>query len=116
MMMASAARPARGGDVLAEWAQSLTSQTAGRSRGRPASWVLRLVGLMGQGGAVTCLTAPLRVALPGLASGHAWRVCAPDGSVRRPADHSARRRTRSVSGTGPPPAREEPPMARLVAR
>jgi site-specific DNA recombinase len=34
MMMASAARPARGGDVLAEWAQSLTSQTAGRSRGR----------------------------------------------------------------------------------
>ena len=34
MMMASAARPARGGDVLAEWAQSLTSQTAGRSQGR----------------------------------------------------------------------------------
>src|SRR5258707_6491015 len=34
MMMASAARPARGGDVLAEWAQSLASQTAGRSRGR----------------------------------------------------------------------------------
>jgi hypothetical protein len=34
MMMASAARPARGGDVLAEWAQSLTGQTAGRSRGR----------------------------------------------------------------------------------
>jgi len=33
-MMASAARPARGGDVLAEWAQSLTGQTAGRSRGR----------------------------------------------------------------------------------
>jgi site-specific DNA recombinase len=34
MMMASAARPARGGDVLAEWAQSLTGQAAGRSRGR----------------------------------------------------------------------------------
>jgi len=34
MIMASAARPAKGGDVLAEWAQSLTSQTAGRSRGR----------------------------------------------------------------------------------
>jgi hypothetical protein len=33
-MMASAGRPARGGDVLAEWAQSLTSQIAGRSRGR----------------------------------------------------------------------------------
>ncbi len=33
MMMASAARPARG-DVLAEWAQSLTGQAAGRSRGR----------------------------------------------------------------------------------
>ena len=34
MMMASAARPARGGDVLAESAQNLTSQIAGRSRGR----------------------------------------------------------------------------------
>jgi hypothetical protein len=34
MMMASAARPARGGDVLADWAQSLTSPSAGRSRGR----------------------------------------------------------------------------------
>ena len=34
MMMASAARPARGGDVLADWAQSLTSQAAGWSRGR----------------------------------------------------------------------------------
>ena len=34
MIMASATRPAKGGDVLAEWAQSLTSQTAGRSRGR----------------------------------------------------------------------------------
>jgi site-specific DNA recombinase len=34
MMTASVARPARGGDVLAEWVQSLTSQTAGRSRGR----------------------------------------------------------------------------------
>ena len=34
MMMASAARPARSGDVLAEWAQSLTSQTARRSQGR----------------------------------------------------------------------------------
>ena len=34
MMMASAARPARGRNVLAEWAQSLTGQTAGRSRGR----------------------------------------------------------------------------------
>src|SRR2546423_7699661 len=33
-MVASAARPARGGDVLAEWAHSLTSQVAGRSRGR----------------------------------------------------------------------------------
>ena len=33
MMTASAARPARGGDVLAAWAQSLTSQIAGRSRG-----------------------------------------------------------------------------------
>src|SRR2546423_3022811 len=33
-MVASAARPARGGDVLAEWAHSLTSQIAGRSRGR----------------------------------------------------------------------------------
>ena len=34
MMMASAARPARGRNVLAEWAQSLTGQTTGRSRGR----------------------------------------------------------------------------------
>src|ERR1039458_1955320 len=34
MMMVSAARPARDGDVLAEWAQSLTSQIAGPSRGR----------------------------------------------------------------------------------
>jgi len=34
MMTPSAARPARGSDVLAEWAQSLTGQTAGRSRGR----------------------------------------------------------------------------------
>ncbi len=34
MMMASAARPASGGDVLAEWAQSLTGQTARRNRGR----------------------------------------------------------------------------------
>jgi len=35
MMTASAARRARGGDVLAEWAQSLAGQTAaGRSRGR----------------------------------------------------------------------------------
>ena len=34
MMMVSAARPARGGDVLTEWAQSLTGQMAGRSRGR----------------------------------------------------------------------------------
>jgi len=34
MMVASAARRASGGDVLAEWAQSLTGQTAGRSRGR----------------------------------------------------------------------------------
>jgi hypothetical protein len=34
MMMASAARPARGGDVLAEWAQSLTSQAAGRALSR----------------------------------------------------------------------------------
>src|SRR5215472_3634797 len=34
MMMAGAARPARGGDVLAEWAQSLTGQTTRRSRGR----------------------------------------------------------------------------------
>ena len=34
MMMTSAARPARGGGVLAEWAQSLAGQTAGRSRGR----------------------------------------------------------------------------------
>ena len=34
MMMASAARPARGRNVLAEWAQSLTGQAAGRSRGR----------------------------------------------------------------------------------
>ena len=33
-MMASAARPARGGDVLADRAQSLTSQAAGPSRGR----------------------------------------------------------------------------------
>src|SRR6476659_797683 len=32
--MASATRPAKGGDVLADWAQSLISQTAGRSRGR----------------------------------------------------------------------------------
>src|SRR6516162_4544863 len=32
--MAGAARSARGGDVLAEWAQSLTGQAAGRSRGR----------------------------------------------------------------------------------
>ena len=30
MMTASAVRPARGGDVLAEWAQNLTGQTAGR--------------------------------------------------------------------------------------
>ena len=34
MMTASAVRPARGGDVLAEWAQNLTGQTAGRRRGR----------------------------------------------------------------------------------
>jgi site-specific DNA recombinase len=34
MMMAGAARPGRGGDVLAEWAQTLTGQAAGRSRGR----------------------------------------------------------------------------------
>jgi site-specific DNA recombinase len=34
MMMASAAGPARGGDVLAGWAQSLTDQMVGRSRGR----------------------------------------------------------------------------------
>ena len=34
MMMVSAARSARGGDVLTEWAQSLTGQMAGRSRGR----------------------------------------------------------------------------------
>jgi len=34
MMMAGAARPARGGDVLADWAQSLVGQAAGRSRGR----------------------------------------------------------------------------------
>jgi site-specific DNA recombinase len=34
MVMAGAARPVRGGDVLAEWAQSLTGQTAGRGRGR----------------------------------------------------------------------------------
>ena len=34
MMMAGAVRPARGGDVLAEWAQTLTGQAAGRSRGR----------------------------------------------------------------------------------
>jgi hypothetical protein len=33
-MMASAARRAGDGDVLAEWAQSLTGHTAGRSRGR----------------------------------------------------------------------------------
>jgi site-specific DNA recombinase len=34
MMTPSAARPARGSDVLAEWAQSLTGQTPGRSWGR----------------------------------------------------------------------------------
>jgi site-specific DNA recombinase len=34
MMTAIAGRSARGGDVLAEWAQSLTGQTAGRHRGR----------------------------------------------------------------------------------
>ena len=34
MMMVSAVRLARDGDVLADWAQSLTGQTAGRSRGR----------------------------------------------------------------------------------
>ena len=33
MMTASAACPARGSDVLAAWAQSLTGQTAGRRRG-----------------------------------------------------------------------------------
>jgi len=33
-MTASAVRSARGGDVLAEWAQNLTGQTAGRRRGR----------------------------------------------------------------------------------
>jgi len=31
MMMASAARPARGGDVLADWAQSLPGQAGGES-------------------------------------------------------------------------------------
>ena len=34
MMLAGAAGPAGGGDVLADWAQSLTGQAAGRSRGR----------------------------------------------------------------------------------
>jgi site-specific DNA recombinase len=33
MMTASTARPARDSDALAEWAQSLTGQTAGRRRG-----------------------------------------------------------------------------------
>ena len=55
MMMASAARPARGGDVLAEWAQSLTGQTAGRSRGR----LLRQLSLQ-----FRVLGSQLRVLLP----------------------------------------------------
>ena len=34
MMLAGAAGPAGGGDVLADWTQSLAGQAAGRSRGR----------------------------------------------------------------------------------
>jgi hypothetical protein len=71
-------QPHRAGSRAAGAGRRIPSSPAsGRQQGVPASQ------RDGSGGAVTCLTAPLRVRLPG-SPPSAWRVRVPDGNVRKP--------------------------------